>query len=70
MKALSDEEIYKDREFREIRLVRSDENQRIVDFVLDTRNQKKQGDETGQVQSVALFMSRLKQLVSESETVD
>jgi len=74
IQALGEEEIYKDREFKEIKILRSVDNKKMMDFVLDTQFQakgaanKKSNNETVN-NSIALFMARLKQLSAEKETV-
>lgn len=69
VQALSDEAIYKDREFKEIKILRSEANQKIMDFVLDTRYQEEKSDLSEQRQSVSLFMARLRQLAGDEELV-
>jgi len=69
IQALSDEEIYKDREFREIKILRSTENKKVIDFVLDTQFQAEEYDDEIKNDSVALFMARLKQLADVREVV-
>lgn len=74
IQALGEEEIYKDREFKEIKILRSVDNKKMMDFILDTQFQakgaanKKSNNETVN-NSIALFMARLKQLSTEKETV-
>ena len=74
IQALSEEEIYKDREFKEIKILRSKDNKKIMDFILDTQYQakgfakQKSGNETVD-KSIALFMARLKQLSTEKEAL-
>jgi len=69
VQALSDEDIYQDREFKEIKILRSEENNKILDFVLDTQYRMNKDDLADKDQSVALFMARLKQLAGESEAM-
>ncbi len=69
IQALGDEEIYKDREFRELKISRSDGNKKVMDFVLDTRHQTDNYGATVKDASAALFMARLKQLAGEKEMV-
>lgn len=71
IQALSEEEIYQDREFKELNILRSKDNEKTVDFVLDTQYQAKAkaSDDEIMDKSVALFMARLKQLSAEKETV-
>ncbi|MCK5001560.1 MAG: hypothetical protein KAS57_00940 [Gammaproteobacteria bacterium] len=69
IQALSDEEIYKGREFREISMLRSAENNKVMDFVLDTRYQAKVKDSEVNNASVTLFMARLKKMASVQEIV-
>ena len=72
IQALSEEEIYKDREFREIKILRSKDNKKMMDFILDTQYQakgfanQKSGNEIVD-KSIALFMARLKQLSTEKQ---
>ena len=68
IQALSEEAIYKDREFKELNIVRSKDNKQMVDFILDTQYQAKEPDDEIVDKSVALFMARLKQLSAEKET--
>lgn len=72
IQALSEEEIYKDREFKEIKILRSKGNKKIMDFILDTQYQAKgfanqKSDNEIVNNSIALFMARLKQLSAEKE---
>ncbi len=67
VRALSDEEIYKDREFREINLTRTDESKPVVDFVLNTRPGKNTAKDDSSGPSLALFVARLKQLTEAGE---
>ncbi len=74
IQALSEEEIYKDREFKEIKILRSKDNKKILDFTLDTQfqakgfaNQKSNNEIVDK--SITLFMARLKQLSAEKETL-
>lgn len=69
IQTLSDEVIYKDREFREIEISRSEKNNKVMDFILDTQYQAKVSDDSAKQASVALFMARLKQLASIKEIV-
>lgn len=69
IQALGDEEIYKDREFRELKISRSDGNKKVVDFVLDTRHQTDNYGAAAKDVSAALFMARLKQLAGEKGAV-
>ena len=74
IQALSEEEIYKDREFKEIKILRSKDNKKMMDFILDTQYQakgfanQKSGNEIVD-KSIALFMARLKQLSTEKEAL-
>jgi len=67
IQALSEEAIYKDREFKELKISRSKDNKKRVDFILDTQYQSKASDEILVDKSVALFMARLKQISAEKE---
>jgi hypothetical protein len=69
VQALSSEEIYKDREFKEINISRSDGNKKIMDFVLDTQYQSKESTAEAQDQSITLFMARLKELATGNEVM-
>lgn len=69
IQALGDEEIYKDREFRELKISRSDGNKKTVDFVLDTRHQTDSNGKAENDTSAAVFMTRLKQLAGEKGAV-
>lgn len=69
VQALSDEEIYKDRVFKEIKILRSAADHKVMDFILDTRFQSELNDLADTNQSVTLFMARLKQLAGENEVV-
>jgi len=69
IQALSEEAIYKDREFKELKISRSKDNKKMVDFVLDTQYQSKASDEVLVDKSVALFMARLKQISAEKENL-
>ena len=69
IQTLSDEAIYKNREFREIKILRSDKNNKIMDFVLDTQHQAEAYDAETKNASVALFMARLKQMASVKEII-
>jgi hypothetical protein len=74
IQALSEEEIYKDREFKEIKILRSKGNKKMMDFILDTQYQAKgfanqKSDNEIVDKSIALFMARLKQLSAEKETL-
>lgn len=66
IQALSNEEIFKDREFKEVKITRSTENKKIMDFVLDTQFLQEEGSDTNN-ESVALFMARLKQMAGVKE---
>lgn len=69
VQALSNEDIYKDREFKEVKVSRADHNKRIVDFVLDTQYQPKKNSAAEKNQPFALFMARLKQLAKSDEVL-
>lgn len=69
IQALSEEAIYKDREFKELKISRSKDNRKMVDFILDTQYQARESDEVLVDQSVALFMARLKQISAEKENL-
>lgn len=64
VQGLSSEAIYKDREFREIKISRSEGNKKIMDFVLDTQYQPDKSNAAVKNQSVSLFIARLKQLAA------
>ena len=69
IQSLSDEEIFRDREFKEIKISRSsDESKKVMDFILDTQFSQEE-DSEGKNESVALFMARLKQMASIEEMV-
>ena len=67
IQALSEEEIYKEREFKEIKILRSKNNKKMMDFILDTQYQAKESGNGTDDKSIALFMARLKQLSAEKE---
>jgi hypothetical protein len=74
IQALSEEEIYKEREFKEIKILRSKDNKKMIDFILNTQHQDKdfanQKSNNAIVdKSIALFMARLKQQSAEKETL-
>lgn len=69
IQALSEEEIYRQREFKEIKILRSKDNKKMMDFILDTQYQAKALDNESLDESMALFMARLKQLASGKETL-
>lgn len=69
IQALSEEAIYKDREFKELKISRSKDNKKMVDFILDTQYQGKKSDEVLVDKSVALFMARLKQISAEKGNI-
>lgn len=65
IQALNDEDLYRDREFREIKINQSTHDKKIVDFVLGTRHK---ADVTGggvNMADKALFMARLKRFKEE-----
>jgi hypothetical protein len=72
IQALSEEEIYKDREFKEIKILRSNNSKKMMDFILGTQYQtkglahQKPGNEIVD-KSIVLFMARLKQLSTEKQ---
>ena len=67
IKILSNEEIYKDREFKNIKLSRSDKNSKVIDFIVDTQYQvEEKNPESGEA-SMAMFMARLKQMSASKE---
>lgn len=69
IQALSDEELYKNREFKEIEILRSKNNKKVVDFVLDTQFKTRQSNNEGADNSFAVFMARLKLLSAEKEAL-
>jgi hypothetical protein len=69
VQALSGEAIYKNREFKEIKITRSEGSKKIMDFVLDTQYQSNESSAANKKQSVALFMARLKQLATGNEVL-
>ena len=74
IQVLSEEEIYKDREFKEIKILRSKDNKKMMDFILDTQYQAKgfanqKPDNEVVDKSIALFMARLKQLSAKKEAL-
>lgn len=68
VKALGDEEIYKDREFREIKITRTDEKKLVVDFVLNTRQSGDSEETASSNKSLAMFIARLKSLSESHES--
>jgi len=64
VQALSSEAIYKDREFKEIKISRSEGDKKIMDFVLDTQYRSSEGSAADKNQPLSFFMARLKQLAS------
>jgi hypothetical protein len=67
VQGLSSEAIYKDREFKKIKISRAEGNKRVMDFVLDTQYQSNESSAADKNQPVALFMARLKQLATGNE---
>ncbi len=60
IQALNDEDLYKDREFREIKITQSTQDEKTVDFVLATRSKEDIAQGEANMSDKALFMSRLK----------
>lgn len=60
IQALNNEPLYRDREFREIKINQSTENTKIVDFVLATWNKESGLESEVNVADKSLFMARLK----------
>ena len=67
VQGLSSEAIYKDREFKEIKISRSEGDKKIMDFVLDTQYQSNKSSAADKNQSISFFMARLKQLATGDE---
>lgn len=65
IQALKDEELYRDREFREIRISRSTLDNKTMDFVLGTRNKGDDSDNDANKSDRTLFMARLKRVTEE-----
>ncbi len=65
IQALKDEVLYRDREFREIKINRSKQDKKIMDFVLATRNKGDVADARTNISEKALFMARLKRFREE-----
>lgn len=71
IQALNRETLYQEREFRNLRISRSETNSRLVEFVLDTREPeagKGKGNGDGGL-SLAMFMARLNQFANSGEGV-
>lgn len=68
IQALNNEPLYRDREFREIKINQSTEDRRIVDFVLATRNKQAGPESAVNLSDKSLFMARLKRSKDESVT--
>jgi hypothetical protein len=66
IKALNHEVLYKDREFSDLRITRSNTNSHMVEFLLDTQQRDAYKNKERDTRSQAMFMARLKQL-SESD---
>lgn len=70
IQALNQEVLYKDREFRDLRIARSDTNESMVEFVLDTRERDAHDDNTHDALSLAMFLQRLKIFSESTEGVN
>lgn len=62
IQALNEEDLYKDREFRQIKINRSTQDKKIIDFELATRNKEDSVGLKSNRLDVALFMARLKRI--------
>lgn len=60
IQALNNEVLYQEREFRDLRISRSDTNSRLIEFLLDTREREASNSTAGDSLSLAMFMQRLK----------
>lgn len=60
IQALNDENLYRDREFRQIKITQSTEDKKTVDFVLATRNKDDKEEGEANMADKAVFMARLK----------
>lgn len=69
IQALNQEVLYQDREFRDLRISRSETNSRLVEFLLDTRERETTGRSNDSL-SLALFMRRLKMYSEATESVN
>lgn len=65
IQALNDEELYRDREFRQLKISRSEEDKKIMDFVLATTSGEPGADSESNKPDMMLFMARLKRLSEE-----
>jgi len=72
IQALKQEVLYRDREFRNLRIARSDTNPRMVDFLLDTRESKDINSDSSEqdAQSLAMFIQKLKMLSQPGVGID
>ncbi len=62
IEALSNEPLYKDREFMQMKINRSDSSNNILEFVLDTRHTESVVDDADRYRSKKHFMAKLKAL--------
>lgn len=74
VQTLSEEKIYQDREFKEIKILRSKDDKKVMDFILDTQYQANasayaQSTNAADDNAITLFMARLKQLSAEELAV-
>ena len=60
IQALNDEDLYRNREFREIKITRSTRDNNVMDFVLATSGEVDDNDAESNMSEKATFMARLK----------
>jgi hypothetical protein len=69
IQALNQEVLYKDIEFRNLRISRSQSNGRMVEFLLDTRARDAIDSKSPDALSLAMFMTRLKQFSASGQGI-
>jgi hypothetical protein len=70
IQALNQEVLYKDLEFRDLRISRSETNGRMVEYLLDTRARDAINSKSPDALSLAMFMTRLKQFSASGQGIN
>ena len=70
IQALNQEVLYKDLEFRDLRISRSESNGRMIEFLLDTRTRDAINSKSPDALSLAMFMTRLKQFSASGQGIN
>jgi hypothetical protein len=70
IQALNQEVLYKDIEFRNLRISRSQSNGRMVEFLLDTRARDAIDSKSPDALSLAMFMTRLKKFSTSGQGIN